>query len=99
MPSINYGNIYFHGLDVNKNFTEAKKYYDLAANQDKDFSVKANAHYQLGNIYLYGLGVNKNFTEAKKYYGLAANQNENLSIKANAQNNINEINKKQKKAY
>ncbi|WP_392565034.1 tetratricopeptide repeat protein [Orbus wheelerorum] len=49
-----------------KNYTQAVKYYKLAAKQDD-----ADAQFALGLLYKNGNGVKKNYNKAKKLYAKA----------------------------
>ena len=61
--------MYYLGEGVPQDFTEAVKWFRLAANQGVAF-----AQYSLGVAYDFGTGVPKDFTEAVKWYRLAAAQ-------------------------
>lgn len=72
------GSKYYHGKGVAQNYTEAAKWYRLAADQGNE-----GAQYMLGVMYESGEGVAQSFTEAAKWLRLAANQGD-----AGAQNNL-----------
>lgn len=64
------GNDYYYGRNgVNQDYTEAFRYYRLAAEQGD-----ARAQNWLGYCYHYGKGVTQDYTEAFRYYRLAAEQ-------------------------
>ena len=65
----NLGICYANGNGVEKNFSEAVKWYRKAAEQGY-----AQAQYNLGNCYAFGKGVEKNLNEAVKWYRKAAEQ-------------------------
>ena len=65
----NLGLRYQNGIGVNKDMTEAVKWYRKAADQGY-----ADAQNDLGVCYSKGWGVNKDMTEAVKWYRKAANQ-------------------------
>jgi TPR repeat protein len=70
--------MYKLGQGVPQNYTEAMKWYRLAADQGN-----AGAQSNLGNMYEFGQGVPQNYAEAMKWYRLAADQGN-----ADAQNNL-----------
>jgi len=72
------GLIYANGEGIEKNLTEAMKWYRKAAEQGN-----ANAQNNLGVMYDNGKGVEKNLTEAMKWYRKAAEQGNAI-----AQNNL-----------
>ena len=63
----NLGYMYYHGLGVDQDYTEALKWNKKAAEQGH-----ALAQNNLGNLYELGLGVDIDFTEAVKWYRKAA---------------------------
>lgn len=65
------GNCYHKGEGVEKNFTEAVKWWRKAAEQGH-----AGAQFSLGISFYKGRGVEKNFTEAVKWYRKAVEQGE-----------------------
>ena len=65
----NLGVCYEKGKGVEKDLTEAFKWYQMAANQGV-----AAAQYALGVCYFNGKGVGKDLTEASKWYQKAADQ-------------------------
>ena len=65
----NLGNCYAFGDGVEKNLSEAVKWWRKAAEQGV-----APAQFNLGNCYAFGNGVEKNPTEAVKWYRKAAEQ-------------------------
>ena len=64
------GIMYLNGWGVKQNYSEALKYFNLAADNDKE-----EAEYYLGEMYYNGWGVPKDRAEAVKWYKLAAEQN------------------------
>ena len=64
------GKMYFNGWGVTQNYSEALKWFNKAAENDKD-----EAEYYLGEMYYKGLGVPQDKAEAVKWYRLAAEQN------------------------
>ena len=60
---------YYRGTDVTRDYSEAVKWYRLAANQGY-----ANAQCNLGNMYSWGCGVTQDYAEALKWYRLAADK-------------------------
>lgn len=71
----NMGVCYHKGEGVSQDYTEAAKWYRLAADQGY-----ASAQCNLGNCYLNGYGVTKNYNKAVEYYILAARQGEEYAI-------------------
>lgn len=69
---------YGTGEGVEKNSTEAAKWFRLAAEQGNTI-----AQYNLGYMYHMGLGMKKNYAEAAMWYRLAAEQGD-----SSAQNNL-----------
>ena len=65
----NLGVMYFNGKGVVKNYSNAIKWWNLAADQGSD-----KAQYTLGLMYEEGKGVNKNLKTAKTWFQLASNQ-------------------------
>ncbi len=63
------GMMYYHGVGVPENYTEAAKWYRKATEQ-RD----ASAQSQLGRMYYHGEGVPENYTEAEKWYRKTAEQ-------------------------
>lgn len=64
------GYMYFLGIGVTKNYTEARNWYQKAAEQGY-----ASAQYRLGYMYFSGgYAVNKNYAEALNWYEKAAEQ-------------------------
>jgi len=61
--------MYALGKGVPKDYSEAVKWYKLAANQGH-----AIAQYKMGISYDMGHGIPQNYKEAMKWYELAANQ-------------------------
>ena len=61
------GNKYFSGKDIPQNYTEAFKYFRLAADQGD-----APAQNNLGFMYENGYGVKQDYKEAAKLYLLGA---------------------------
>ena len=61
--------MYNNGQGVAQNYTEAVKWYRLAADQGN-----AGAQTNIGHLYSDGKGVAQNYTEAAKWYRLAADQ-------------------------
>ena len=60
---------------MEKNETEAVRYYKLSADQGN-----VDAQFNLAVCYATGSGVDKNETEALKYYQLAADQGNDRAI-------------------
>ena len=65
----NLGVMYFNGKGVVKNYSNAIKWWNLAADQGND-----KAQYTLGLMYEEGKGVKKNLKTAKTWFQLASNQ-------------------------
>ena len=65
----NLGVMYGNGNGVEKNYSKAIKWWNLAADQGND-----KAQYSLGVMYEDGKGVEKNLKTAKKWFQLASNQ-------------------------
>jgi S1-C subfamily serine protease len=65
---------YYDGQGVGKNYVEAVKWYQKAAQQNY-----TEAQYDLGNCYLNGQGVPKNYREAVTWYRKAAEQNHSMA--------------------
>jgi TPR repeat protein len=63
------GNLFFKGAEVAQNYTEAAKWYRLAARQGR-----AQAQFNLAMMYDTGSGVEKNQAEAVRWYRAAAEQ-------------------------
>lgn len=63
--------MYNEGKGIPQDYTEAAKWYQLAAQQGV-----APAQFNLGNMYRKGQGVPKDYAEAVKWYRLAAQQGE-----------------------
>jgi uncharacterized protein len=61
--------MYMHGLGVPQNYTEAAKWYRLAAEQGL-----ADAQFIFANMYHEGRGVPQSYTESARWYRLAAEQ-------------------------
>ena len=61
------GDIYYRGKGVPVDYTEAIKWYSMAAEQDIESSL-----YQLGQIYSLGMGVLKDFSIALDFYKRSA---------------------------
>ena len=61
--------MYGLGQGVERDYTEARKWYRLAADKGQ-----SNALYSLGLIYKEGLGVKQNYSKALKWFLLAAEQ-------------------------
>jgi TPR repeat protein len=74
----NLGAMYADGEGVRQDFTEAVKWWRLAADQGH-----AGAQYNLGLMYEKGQGVRQDYAEALKWYRLAADQGD-----AGAQSNL-----------
>lgn len=66
---LNLGNQYYIGDGVRQDYSEAVKWYHLAAEQGQ-----ANAQYNLGVCFFTGTGISKNITEAVKWFRKAAVQ-------------------------
>lgn len=69
LAQFNLGALYEHGRGVEKDLTEAAKWYRKAAEQGN-----ALAQYYLGTFYANGTGVEKNLPEATAWYRKAAAQ-------------------------
>ena len=65
----NLGVMYFNGKGVVKNYSNAIRWWNLAADQGND-----KAQYTLGLMYEEGKGVKKNLKTAKTWFQLASNQ-------------------------
>ena len=65
------GDIYFNGVDVEQDYLEAKKYYEILASSNN-----AQEILNLGNMYFNGIGVRQNYIIAKEYFEKACNLNE-----------------------
>ncbi|MBQ2885264.1 MAG: sel1 repeat family protein [Alphaproteobacteria bacterium] len=65
----NLGYCYFHGKGVEKNYSEAVKWYRKAAERGL-----STAQYNLAQCYEFGLGIQEDYTEAIKWYRKAAEQ-------------------------
>ena len=63
------GNKYYGGTGVARDYSEAVKWYRMAAEQGD-----ANAQYSLGLMYAKGQGVGTDEAEADMWFGLAASQ-------------------------
>ena len=63
------GELYYKGLEVEKDYIKAKKWFEKAAIQGH-----ANAQVYLGVLYYKGLGVEQNYKEARKWFERAAIQ-------------------------
>jgi TPR repeat protein len=66
---INLGRMYEKGEGVPQSYTEAVKWYRLAAEQGNGY-----AQNNLGMMYLEGTGVSQSYTESVKWFKLAAEQ-------------------------
>jgi TPR repeat protein len=68
------GDLYYNGLGVPQDFTEAAKWYRKAAEQEDavELDYFSGALCRLGELYDRGLGVPKDHVEASKWYGKAA---------------------------
>lgn len=64
----NLGIFYEHGEGVPQDYTEALKWYKLAAEQGD-----SKAQFNLGVFYIKGKGVSQNYTKAKEWYEKACN--------------------------
>jgi len=64
---IDLGSAYYHGIFVKQSYSEALKWYRLAALQGS-----AEGQYKLGNMYYYAKAVKKDYSEALKWYRIAA---------------------------
>nr|GMD12015.1 ERAD-associated E3 ubiquitin-protein ligase component HRD3A [Ipomoea batatas] len=62
------GYLYVKGFGVEKNYTQAKEYFEKAADNDEP-----GGFYNLGVMYLKGIGVKRDLKLAGKYFILAAN--------------------------
>ena len=77
----NLATMYANGIGVERNFKEALKWFQMAAEQGV-----AESQFSLGLAYLKGKGVNQNFKEAAKWYRMAAERD-----LARAQNGLAEM--------
>ena len=66
---VNTGTLYYQGLGVSQSYTEAIKWFELAANQGN-----AQGQFNLGNMYSQGQGVLQDYSTAVKWFQLAADQ-------------------------
>lgn len=66
---VNTGTLYYQGLGVTQSYTEAVKWFELAANQGN-----AQGQFNLGNMYSQGQGVPQDYSAAVKWFQLAADQ-------------------------
>ena len=66
--------MYDKGYGVVQDYSKAKKYYELASEQNNQL-----ANLFLGNLYYNGFGVNQDYLEAKIYYSFAL-QTDNCEI-------------------
>ncbi|MBI3797520.1 MAG: SEL1-like repeat protein [Deltaproteobacteria bacterium] len=69
------GERYYSGKGETRNYAEAAKLYQLAAEQGH-----AEAQFRLGELYTNGWGVAKEEAEAKNWFSRAATQKETLSL-------------------
>ena len=63
------GKHYHYGLGTEIDYTQAAKFFKIAADQGNQF-----AQYSLAGLYRHGKGVEKNLQSAYYYYGASANQ-------------------------
>ena len=77
----NLGDCYLNGIGVEKDETEAVKWYRASADQGY-----AMAQFNIGSCYGFGIGVGKDEAEAVRWYRAAAEQED-----AEAQNNLGEF--------
>jgi TPR repeat protein/serine/threonine protein kinase len=75
---IELGNLYYHGISVEKDYIEAAKWYRKAAEQGDD-----DGQNIIATRFYYGEGVAQDYAEAAKWYAKAAEQGN-----ADAQNNL-----------
>ena len=61
--------MYTNGEGLKKDYTEAAKWYRLAANQGH-----VKAQFQLGMLYKKGLGIAQDYTEATRWLKLSMDQ-------------------------
>jgi len=61
------GDEYYYGSNVEKNYPEAAKWYELASDK-----LNAHSQYMLGTMYFNGIGVPKDITHSITLYKLAA---------------------------
>ncbi len=85
------GEIYYCGKGVQKDYEQARSFFELAANQNEDPIVRAAAQRRLGEIYYFGRGVQEDYKRAREFFELAANQNENAITQAEAHRFLGEI--------
>jgi hypothetical protein len=65
----NLGRMYYYGLSVPQNFSEASRWFREAADQGD-----ARAQYGLGTMYFFGQGMPRDYVEAVHWYRKAAEQ-------------------------
>ena len=87
--SLDLGYCYYHGFNVQKNYSLAFKYLKQAAQQNEDESVANAANAILGLMYFYGHGVAKNTTQAFKCWKGDPTDEVNGYYRMNALNTIN----------
>jgi TPR repeat protein/S1-C subfamily serine protease len=66
---VNVGLMYYHGQGVPQNYTEALRWYRMAAAQGN-----ASARFNLGAMYYHGQGVPQDYAEAARWCRMAAEQ-------------------------
>lgn len=70
------GNCYYRGHGVDRNYTEAAKWYQKAADKGN-----ASGQFNLGDCYYSGKGVSKNRTTAIEFFKKAAKKDHKDAIK------------------
>lgn len=85
MPDAYYslGNMYFEGKGTAKNYKEAVKWFEKAAEQGEPDSI-----FHLGICYAEGLGVDKNINKAIDYFFKAADLGWRPALEVIRQNNL-----------
>lgn len=69
--------MYYCGNGVPQDYTQAVKWFKLAAEQGKPY-----AQYQIGFFYQHGVGVKMNINEAIRWYSIAATNGSDEAEKA-----------------
>lgn len=88
LPQFNLGLMYYKGRAVAEDYTEAVKWWRLAAEQGF-----AEALNNLGMMYGNGDGVPKDFVEAHKWFGLAASRHPPGRKRKNSQRDLDFLTK------
>jgi len=77
--------MYENGHGVPQNYTEAARWYQIAASQNNQA-----AQFRLGRLYAYGRGISQNFNEAVMLLNQAAHGDDQQFV-ASAQQTIQDI--------